>query len=661
MERRLAAILSADVVGYARLMAEDETATVRTLRDHRDQVGGVVEAHHGRLVDFTGDNFLAEFRSIVEALDCAIEIQRLVGRRNADVPSERRMQFRMGLHVGDVRVEGGALYGTGVNVAARLERLAEPGGICISGSAREQIPAAPGRAFHDHGQHALRNLPGPIQVYRVSWKETQTPAAIPPAAAGDLPSLAVLPFANMSPDPDQEYFADGMAEELINALSRVDGLRVMSRTSSFSFKGTNADVATIGARLNVGAIVEGSVRKAGDRLRITAQLVDVAGGHHLWSESFDRSLDDVFQVQDEIARTIVQTIRPKLLSDPKRELAPRATQSREAYDLYLRASERIARFSESDTRSAVALLESASELDAEFSDAWARLALAYNQIDTIWEHTDSWHEKAQRALARALDLDPHNAHALYAKVRVLWGPREGFRNREALQLCNRCLHFSPGAHETRLWRGVILFHVGLAEQALEDVLAVVEADPDDTMALNMVSQIYWGLGQMDATHEWMDRCLRADASSFYGRLFRPVDLLYDDRLGAAEDAIALARKLVREEPLLDSLESLLWAKRGERERAESALVRALRDVPSVSHAHHIWHYAGATCSLLGRADEAVAHLRRASETGFPQYPLFRRDPHLRSLDGDPGMAALMAELEAGWQRYRAEFGSAAAG
>lgn len=652
-ERRLAAILSADVVGYARLMAEDEEATVQAVRACREQIELLLREHHGRLVDFTGDNFLAEFGSIVEALRCAVQIQRALRARNADVDPARRLQFRMGLHLGDVRVEGSRLFGDGVNVAARLEALAESGGICISGSVREHVRNVPGISFQDRGAQPLKNIPHPVHLYAVQWAEPSSPR--PGARDADRPSVAVLPFVNMSPDPDQEYFADGMAEEIINALAKVDGLRVIARTSAFAFKGTNADIATIGSRLGVATVVEGSVRKAGDRLRITAQLVDVAGGHHLWSEVYDRSVQDVFEVQDEIARTVVATIKPKLLADAHEPLVSRATESQAAYELYLRAGDRIALQNPWDTRTAIAMLEGAVADDGEFAGAWARLAHGCCQMANHFEPEPRWHRRTDEALERALALDPANAEARVVEGRVLWSPRRGFRSREALLALEDALRLQPGSPAARTWHSLILAHVGLMAEAGDGLAEAHAAEPDNPRVLTFIGQNLFLLGRLEEAQDQLSRAFALDPTSFYTHLFQPSVHLYRDDLAAAERALAKARQVLGGDALLDASEALLWAKRGESQRSDELLSRASRDRPSLMHGHHVLHSAAAAQALLGREEKAIRTLREAAATGFPNYPAFRDDPHFAVCRDTPEMSQLLSELERAWKGFRQEF------
>ncbi|MBW1686872.1 MAG: adenylate/guanylate cyclase domain-containing protein, partial [Deltaproteobacteria bacterium] len=362
IERRLAAILCVDAVGYSRLMAEDEVATVRTLEAYREEMAALVRQHHGRVVDSPGDNLLAEFPSATEAVGCAVELQRVFEARNRARPAERRMAFRMGVHLGEVMAEGERIYGDGVNIAARLEGLAEPGGICISGAVHEQVESKLEAGFQDLGQQSLKNIPKPVRAFRVdTGSEAGTPQSVPRSgrrallAAGVLlllvvaglqvwrlergrsgapeaaapeaplsdeeltvpgfsgaPAIAVLAFDNLSGDPEQEYFADGIAEDLITRLSGWRWFPVIARNSSFTYKGQAVDVKQVSRELGVRYLVEGSVRKWGDRVRISAQLIDATSGHHLWAETYDRELRDIFALQDEITLAVVSAIRPEL-------------------------------------------------------------------------------------------------------------------------------------------------------------------------------------------------------------------------------------------------------------------------------------------------------------------------------------------------------------
>jgi adenylate cyclase len=334
--RRLAAILAADVAGYSRLIGADEGGTLERLRAlRRELLDPKIAEHRGRLVKTTGDGLLVEFGSVVDALRCAVEVQREMAGHNVGVPLESRIELRIGINVGDVVVEDGDIFGDGVNVAARLEGLAEPGGICVSARVQEDAAGRLDLAFEGIGEQQLKNIARPVRVYRVAL--ARAVAAVPHPPLPDKPSIAVLPFANMSGDPEQEYFVDGMVEEIITALSRIRWLFVIARNSSFTYKSQAVDVKQVGRELGVRYVLEGSVRKAGGRVRITAQLIDTTNGAHLWADRFDGALEDVFDLQDKVAVSVAGVIEPALEAAEIARSASRPINDLTAYDLYLRA------------------------------------------------------------------------------------------------------------------------------------------------------------------------------------------------------------------------------------------------------------------------------------------------------------------------------------
>jgi adenylate cyclase len=324
VERRLAAILSADVKDYSRLMGNDDVATVETLTAYRETMTKLISQHRGRVVDSPGDNLLAEFASVVAAVECSVSIQEELTGRNADLSVERRMEFRIGVNLGEVIVEGDRIYGDGVNIAARVQELAEAGGVCISGSVCDEISSKLSFDCESVGEHTLKNIDEPVRVYRVrvdSSTHGEAPPASRSAGAGpalessEKPSIAVLPFANMSDDPEQEHFTDGITDDIITDLAKVGGLAVVARNSAFTYKNKAVKIPDVGRELGVRYVLEGSVRKVGDQVRITAQLVDAVTGHHLWAERYDRDLNDVFGVQDEISQKIAIALKVNLTGE----------------------------------------------------------------------------------------------------------------------------------------------------------------------------------------------------------------------------------------------------------------------------------------------------------------------------------------------------------
>ncbi len=430
--RKLAAILAADVVGYSRLAGADEDRTLARLRALRsDLVDPTVAVHHGRVVKRTGDGALIEFRSVVDATRCAIEVQSGMLERNAGLPPERRIEFRIGIHLGDVVEESdGDLMGDGVNIAARLEGIAKPGAICLSEDAYRQVKARLDLAVSDLGQTQLKNIAEPVRVYSLqvgvaaeakplSQPQTGMPKfPSPHLALPDKPSIAVLPFTNMSGDPEQEYFSDGISEDIITDLSKIAGLMVISRTSCFTYKGRSVDVRAVGQDLGVRSVLEGSIRRAGNRVRITAQLIDAATGGHLWAERYDRDLTDLFAVQDDVTRRIVDALKVTLSPGEKARLADSETCNIDAYDYFLRGREFL--LGENKTREKFEQSKDffmrALEFDPNHSQAYAGLSWAY-----VFDYFNRWSDKpddslqlAKRAAEQAIEKDPREPFARHS-------------------------------------------------------------------------------------------------------------------------------------------------------------------------------------------------------------------------------------------------------
>ena len=377
IERKLAAILAADVVGYSRLMGADEEGTLERLKAHRRElVDPEITRHRGRVVKTTGDGILIEFASVVDAVRCAIEVQRGMVARNSDVPDEKRIEFRAGINLGDIIIDGDDIHGDGVNIAARLEGIAEPGGIFISESSYQQVRDKLAIEFEDMGEQQLKNIARPVRVYRVPIGGIE-PKERPVLALPDKPSIAVLPFQNLSADPEQEYFADGMVEDIITALSRFKSLFVIARNSSFTYKGKTVDIKQVGRDLGVRYVLEGSVRKAGGRVRITGQLIDCETGAHLWADRFDGSPEDIFDLQDQVTEKVAGVLVPKVEQAEIARAKRKASSNLDAYDCYLRGLA----FSQPVTREgdneALSLFYRAIELDPDFAVAYGRAAWIY--------------------------------------------------------------------------------------------------------------------------------------------------------------------------------------------------------------------------------------------------------------------------------------------
>ena len=428
MERRLAAILAADVVGYSRLMGEDEAGTLARLKSLRKElVKPKITGGRGRIVKLMGDGLLAEFPSVVEAVRCAVEIQQDMAGREAGLPDEQRIRLRIGVNLGDIIVEGSDIYGDGVNVAARLEGLAEPGGICISGKVYEEVGNKLPTAFEDLGEQEVKNIPEPVRVYR--W--TDAAADTIPGMAGaegalplpDKPSIAVLPFVNMSGDAEQEYFADGLTEDIITELSRFQTFFVIARNSSFAYKGQSVNVGKIGQELGVAYVVEGSVRKASNRVRITAQLVEAASGNHIWAERYDHDLTDMFDLQDEVTRSIVAAIPGRLESADLNRIKRKRPEDMAVYDYVLRGKMHHHRGTKDDNTEALRLLDKAIELDPEFAEsyAWKACTLGQALARGFGDNKEELFAQDVEAVEKALSLDENNfeCHWIMCEVRMM--------------------------------------------------------------------------------------------------------------------------------------------------------------------------------------------------------------------------------------------------
>jgi TolB-like protein/class 3 adenylate cyclase len=490
-QRRLAAIVAADVVGYSRLMGRDESGTLAHLQEHRTRrLEPTLARHGGRLVKLTGDGALIEFPSAVDALSAAIEFQQAMAEANRDQPADTAIVFRIGLHLGDLIVEGDDLYGDGVNVASRLEAEAPPGGIIVSRAVREAVQGRLKAKLHALGELTLKNIERPIRAFRVEWNEADwraqaTPTAkssgpasplAPPLALPDKPSIAVLPFQNMSGDPEQEYFVDGMGEEIITALSRIRWLFVLARNSSFTYKGQAVDVKQVGRELGVRYVLEGSVRKGGNRVRITGQLIDAETGAHLWADHFDGVLEDVFDLQDRVASSVAGVIEPALQAAETVRSASRATANLTAYDLYLRA---YAMFLSSSRRipEALCLMERAIQCDPRYGPAlaWAAVCCHRLLLDSRSEDREADRMKGADFARRALEVageDPGIlANAAFALA--YFGEDIG----AMIALLDRALKLNPNFARGWHLSGTLRTYAGQLDIAIEHIEVALRLSP----------------------------------------------------------------------------------------------------------------------------------------------------------------------------------------
>ena len=577
-KRKLAAILSADVEGYSRLMDDDEEATVRTLTAYRTAIADLVKQFRGRIVDTPGDNILVEFTSVVDCVNCAVEIQRDLAERNAELPDNRRMEFRMGVNLGDVIEEEGRIYGDGVNIAARVESLAEAGGICISGRAHDQVENKLEYEYENLGKHQVKNISRPIQVYRVlsypgaaahrvvqaketlgrKWRKFAVSAAaivvlvvalgfwlfythrpvIEPASVEKMafplpekPSIAVLAFENLSGDPEQDYFSDGITDDIITALSKTPKMFVIARNSTFTYKGKPVKVQQVAEELGVRYVVKGSVRKAGEKVRITAQLIDATTGRHLWAEKYDRKLKDIFVLQDEITKEVITALQVKLTDGEQARIRAKGTDNLKAYLNVLEARELYNHWNIEDNHKARQLLKEALELDPNYALTYFGLATTHimdvylgstkSKKDSVAKATElskkvlsldnssgyahrllgsinyleKQYENGIRALEKAVELHPNGAdtHALLARGLDLIVKTE-----EAIQMSNRAMRLNPIPPDWYIvFRTAMYRNIQNYDEALIWAKKAVKRAPNNFFARINLCSVYSLLGQME--------------------------------------------------------------------------------------------------------------------------------------------------------------------
>ncbi|MGH7570638.1 MAG: TPR end-of-group domain-containing protein [Gemmatimonadota bacterium] len=611
MERRLSAILAADVVGYSRLMGRDEEGTLSSLKEVRANiVDPEISKHNGRIVKTTGDGLLVEFPSVVDALKCAACVQKTMADRTADTPEDQRLQFRIGINLGDVIIDGDDIFGDGVNVAARLENLADPCGICISKGAwdlargRIQIP------FEDRGDVTVKNIAQPIRVYGIRFDSSRKPAPQAADAQMSKRSIAVLPFANWSSDPENEFFSDGISEELINLLTKLPELQVSSRTSSFGFKNKDANVRTIARELGVTNILEGSVRRAGKRIRITAQLIDADSDFHLWSETFDRELEDIFAVQDEIARSIVDALEVTLSPREERIIEKTPTADIKAYDCYLRG-----RLYFHDMRGnlkpALEMFSQAIKIDPEYALAHAGLA-DVSIFLYMWYEKDEEHlARADSASRRALELDPELAEGHAARGHLLsWKKRYDEAEREF----ETAMSLDPTLFEAPFFYARAAMMHGSYEKAAQMYERAAAVRPDDYQAPLLVTMVYRTLGR-EAEME-----------------------------GASQRGLALVDRHLKLNPE-DHRAFVLGATGcvvvGDTERALEWANRAFELAPEN---RTVLYNLACTYSIAGEPEKALDCLERSASVGPLSREYLEHDSDLNPIRGEPRFQALMAKL-----------------
>jgi adenylate cyclase len=609
MERRLTAILAADMVGYSRLMGSDEAGTLETLKSVRtDIIEGKIAEHQGRVVKLMGDGMLVEFPSVVNAVACAVQVQRGMQERNVNVPQNRRIEFRIGVNLGDVIAEGEDIFGDGVNVAVRLGSLAKPGGIAISGSVRDHVGNRLDLVFEDIGEQKLKNIEKPIRVYSVAVKNCGRGNMDDGRSKLDRPSIAVLPFNNMSGDPEQEYFSDGITEDLITDLSKISGLFVVSRHTAFAYKGKAANVQQVAQELRVDFVLEGSVRKAGARVRITGQLINSKAGHHIWAERFDRDLTDIFGIQDEITHAIVEQLKINLLPQEKKSIEQVPTENVDAYTYYLRGRDFLHRRTKHYLQLARRMFTRAMELDSSYARAYAGIADCDSYLYMTY-HMDVPIDGILATAEKALALDPNLPEAHAARGVAL---AAGKRYEEAEAEFEKAISLNPNSFEGHTFYARACFAQGKIERAGILFERAAEIEPNDYQAPILLIQIYRSLGREQ------------------------------DRKRVARKGVELAERELTRHPE-NSRPAQLGAgalfELGEAERAREWTARALAIDPDDAVAQY---NAACTYTRLGDIDAALDLLERCfPRLGHEKVNWSRYDSELDALRSHPRYQKLL--------------------
>jgi adenylate cyclase len=603
-KRKLSGILSADAVGYSRLMQEDEASTIRNLEDIRRLMSKLIDQFKGRVVDAPGDNLLAEFGSVVDATDCAVKIQQELKAQNEDLPGNRRMDFRIGVNLGDVVEEADRIYGDGVNIAARLEGLAEPGGVCISRTAYDHIKNKLELGYEYLGEHSVKNIAEPVRVYRVlmepeaagkvigekrflgriSRKAAMSVIIILAIVAGgliswniylhqskkvepasldkmtyplpDKPSIAVLPFDNLSDDPEQEYFSDGITEEIITAISKVPKLFVIARDSTFTYKGKSVKIRQVAENLGVRYVLEGSFRKAGDRVRVTVQLIDAITGHHLWAERYERELKDIFALQDEITMKIITELQVKLTEAEQARLLAKGTDNLEAYLKLLQGREHHYRFNKENNALARDMFQEAITLDPEYPKPYAFLGTTH--LLDIWLGSS---QSPRESLAKAFEL-AQKAIALddaYATAHGLLGNLYRYTRQyeKAIAECERGVALDPNSASALAWLGTNLYLSDSIEQAIPVLKKAIRLNPfPPSWNLNFLAMAYRDTGRYEEAISVCKKVLHRESKNVLTRTVLTATYSYS---GREEEARAEAAEILRIDPKF-SLERLAKAR-----------------------------------------------------------------------------------------------------
>jgi TolB-like protein/class 3 adenylate cyclase/cytochrome c-type biogenesis protein CcmH/NrfG len=669
-----------DMVGYSALAQRNEALALDLLAEHQRRLRPIFPQHGGREIKSTGDGFLVEFSSALQAVRCAIAIQRALVEQNASAASERRIQVRIGLHVGDVEVRDGDVFGDGVNIAARVEPLADAGGICITGPVFDQVRNKIDEPLELVRRPEMKNIQVPIDVYRVIlpwtqgapkragsrlaprrlalraatiaalvgvvaaagwWLTTRGPhtTSPSPAEAPSRKSVAVLPFVNMSSDKENEYFSDGITEDLITALSKVSGLHVAARTSSFAFKGKNEDVRTIGTQLNVGAVLEGSVAKAGNQVRITAQLINVQDGYHLWSDSYDRELQDIFAIRSQVAQTVAKALQVTLAADERQRLEQKPTESLEAYQLYLKGRFYVNRYTEDGLKKGLAYLQQAIALDPGYALAYQGLAYYYGVVNDWFAPPKDAMPKMRAAAEKALQIDPtlSEPHAFLAFV-AWWYDWNWSAAEEEYK---RALALAPNSVVAHQFYGLSLSAIRPAREGIAELRKAVEIDPLSPEANSFLGMAFYYAHRYAEAIAQFRATLEMDASYSLAHLWLGNSYVQNGELEHGLAEIRRAKELDPHNPDVMSGLGHTYAVAGDRDAAQ----RVIEELHQQSQAGYVSpYYFALIYAALGDTDQAFTLLDKAYDDRGFYISSLRVEPMVDPLRADPRFAALLRKV-----------------
>jgi adenylate cyclase len=634
-QRKLAAIMFTDIVGYTALTQTDEGQALALLERHNSFLRPIFENHNGREIKTIGDAFLVEFESALEATQCAVEIQEFLHDYNASTLEKWHIKIRIGIHLGDIVRSGNDVLGDAVNIASRIQPLAEPEGICISEQVFDQVHNKLGLSLVRLPEVDLKNVKSPIAVFKIvlPWKSSGKTADAKPSEMYDAKRIAVLPFDNISPNPNDAYFSDGMTEEIISTISKISGLQVIARTSVLRYKNSNKGIDEIGRELEVGSILEGSVRMAGDKLRVTTQLIETKRNHHIWSDSYDRKLDDVFEIQSDIAKRVADALQVKLIRDEEARIERRATENMDAYTLYLRASQKLYDRSNEAIHEAMQLFESSIQKDPKFARSYAGLARCYHILQDYGQLRYSEAvPKAREYSEMALRIDPDLAEA-HASMGAAF--EQDYDPQGAEKEYKLAIRINPNYATAHHWYAVSLSSQGRYPEAVEEIKKALEADPLSPIIRTITGSMLFEAGRYDEAWEQFEDALKVDPDFIVLYLWRAVWYIKFSRFEEAKHELDKSLRIApRHSRLLGAMGYVLAAK-GETAEAKKILKNLLESESFVSGECIAFVYSG-----LKDADNFFKYLQIAvQERTVGQYLLrtlplfdnFRKDPRYKEL------------------------------